>query len=604
MSEPPRSPFQEPADQRSDRQSDPQSDWQPDQPSDRGFARPSEPASGQPADQTVDIDDLDDQTRPVPADARMAFAVAATQRPAPENVERPPAPEADHRLVRSVAKGGSLNLLGAIVYGAANFLLLWVLNHSLGTTGAGVVLISIAIFNVASKTTELGSATGLIRWISRHRSLDDVHLLRATTVIALVPVLIFTTLVAALLWVAAPSIAALFDVGSSGDSVAAVLRAMAPFLVPAVLHSVLVQGTRGFDTMVPQVTIERIGRALLMPVVIAVAAAGGASLPMIGGLWAGTSLLALAFSIPAYAKLMRRATASVSDHRAPSRQLATEYWRFTGARAAGQTFEVVINWIDTLMVGAMITAASAGIYASGTRYVLFGVYASEALMQVAGPRVSGLVSRGDRRSASSMLRTVTGWQTAITWPIYLVVVFFAEQLLWVFGPDAVAATGALRALAIGLMAASLVGPASSVILMSGRSSVALMDTAIAISFNLVGNLIAIPRWGITGAGVVWALTMLLQSWLPAAQAASMVGVRTWGTQGISAAIGAFCTVGVISAASRLILGSTILGLSVAVLLGAATYVVVLWKLSDRLCLSQIVPGRPKNGRPSVRSSHD
>ena len=550
-----------------------------------------EPCVDQPVDQTIDIDDLDDQTRPVPADARVAFAVAATERPAPEMVDQPATSVAEARLVRSVAKGGSLNLLGAVVYGLANFLLLWVLNYSLGTTGAGVVLISIAIFNVASKTTELGSATGLIRWISRHRSLDDADLLRATTWIAVIPVAVVTTLVALMLWVLAPSIATFFDSGASGNSVASVIRAMAPFLVPAVLHSVLVQGTRGFDTMFPQVTIERIGRALLMPIVIAVAAGLGASLPVIGGLWAATSLLALAFSIPAYARLMRRATANVAQHRAPSRQLVSQYWRFTGARAAGQTFEVVINWIDTLMVGAMITAASAGIYASGTRYILFGVYAAEALMQVAGPRVSGLVSRGDRGSASSMLRTITGWQTALTWPIYLVLLCFAEQFLSIFGQEATSAAGALRALAIGLMLASLVGPAASVILMSGRSSIALMDTGVAITFNLVGNYIAIPRWGITGAGVVWALTMLIQTWLPAVQASVSVGVKTWGMQGVSAALGAFCTVGVISAASRLILGSTILGLSVAVLLGAAAYVVVLWKLSDRLCLSQIVPSR-------------
>lgn len=79
-------------------------------------------------------------------------------------------PDREAGSLGGVARGGALNLVAAVVYGAANFALLWVLNHELGTETAGVALVAIAAFNILARVAELGSATGLIRWISRLRA--------------------------------------------------------------------------------------------------------------------------------------------------------------------------------------------------------------------------------------------------------------------------------------------------------------------------------------------------------------------------------------------------------------------------------------------------
>ena len=149
---------------------------------------------------------------------------------------------------------------------------------------------------------------------------------------------------------------------------------------------------------------------------------------------------------------------------------ARAFWAFSAPRAAGQTFEVSIAWVDTLLVSALVSTSAAGIYASGTRYVLMGAFIGEALMQVVGPRVSGLMTRRRNRATSHLVRTAAGWQTSLTWPIYLLVIAFAPVLLGVFGKQVLLAQGALIALSLGLCVFSLFGPAGSVILMGGRSS--------------------------------------------------------------------------------------------------------------------------------------
>lgn len=505
--------------------------------------------------------------------------------------------------LRTVGRGGGLNLLGAAIYGMSSFVLLWVLNKQLGTRDAGVVLVGIAAFNIAAKMAELGCSTGLIRWNSRVRALDRVDLVPNIARIAVVPVLIVSVAMAAALWIGAPTVATWFGSEAEADSLASVLRAMAPFLPAASLHSVLIQGTRGFDTMVAQTLIEKVGRALALPLAVVVAHRFGASLAGVAGAWAATSAVALIASVLAYRVLYLRHRRAADGRLAaePELTVAAEdefagrmaggFWRFTALRAVGQTFEVAVNWIDTLLVGAMMSTYDAGIYASGTRYALLGLFTSDAVMQACGPKVSGLLAKKDSAGASDVVTYATGWQVMVAWPTYLMVIAFAPALLDVFGSETQLAHDALVFLSVGIMVAALAGPASSVILMAGRGSSAVINTFAAVMFNLLGNLWAIPRWGITGAGAIWAVTLIIQAWLPAIQAMRTLNIRTFGRPGWIACGVSTATFGLSAAVCRVVVGPTWLGVAVAALAGAPAYAAVVWRLRDELALDAILPGR-------------
>src|SRR5690606_33249068 len=105
----------------------------------------------------------------------------------------------------------------------------------------------------------------------------------------------------------------------------------------------------------------------------------------------------------------------------PDRAFRKQYWRFTAPRAVGQASEVAVNWLDTIVVSAIVSTTAAGIYASGSRYLLPGLFAAEALMQVTGPRISGLLAKDRKREASELLQVVAGWQVLVMWPLYLLI---------------------------------------------------------------------------------------------------------------------------------------------------------------------------------------
>jgi len=493
--------------------------------------------------------------------------------------------------VGAVARGGALNLVGSVVYGAANFILLVVLNRVLGTAEAGIVLVAIAIFNITETMAELGCGTGLVRMLSRDRAIERYDRLRATVVVAVAPVAVASTLAAIFLFLLAQPFAQLLADGDDTQVVADVLRAMAPFLPFASLHAVIVSGTRGFNTMVPQTAIERIGRALTLPLVVAVAVALGMGPIGVGAAWAATTVVALVFSARAMARRVRSATADRDLSPVPAdREIARSFWSFTAPRAIGQTAEVAVNWIDTVIVAVLVGTTAAGIYASGTRYILPGIYAAQALMQVTGPRISGLLARGEKAQASQLLKVVAGWQVVVMWPLYLITALFPTPLLRVFGDDVVEAKGAIVAIAIAMLVVAPAGPVASVILMAGRSRQAMLNTLILVTINVGGNLLFIPRYGITAAGVTWGATIVVAAALPGWQASRSLGVTTIGRPAFVAVGVSAATVGTIGLGARWWLGDATAGLVLTTSLGVLVYVVGLALVRAELHLDALWNG--------------
>jgi O-antigen/teichoic acid export membrane protein len=511
-------------------------------------------------------------------------------------------PDRSGALAAGVARGGAANLLGAAVWGLSSFVLLIILNRGLGVADAGVVIVAIAVFSVVTVMTGLGTSTGLIRTITHLRATDRTDEVPAMMRVALVPVTAFSLVAAVGLWLAAPWLAGIFSGAAQDDEVASVLRAMVPFVPFATLHTVVVNATQGFDTMLPHVLIERIGRAIALPTVCGAATAAGLGPRGVGAVWAASNVAALALS----ARWMQRRISRVVREATPaSRRLdpaaAREFWSYTWPRAVAQTSNVAIDWFDTILVGAVVSTTLAGVYASGTRYLLPGLFAADALVRVVSPRLGGLLARHNLEDASRLVQVVGGWQVAVMWPIYLITALFPTPLLQVFGPEVVEARGALIALSVAMLLVAPVGPSRAVIVMGGRSRQAMVNTLTILVINISGNLLLVPRYGITAAGVVWGLTNLSAAAISGWQAKRGMGIDTVGAPAWTGVALAASTFGVVGVAVRLAVGDDLLGLLLAGSIASVLYGAGLWQFRARLHLDswwsgirrRSVPGTPE-----------
>jgi O-antigen/teichoic acid export membrane protein len=496
-------------------------------------------------------------------------------------------PGAEH--VRAVARGGALNLVGSIVYGAANFAFLAVVTNALGAERAGPVIVAIAIFTVVSRVAELGASTGLVRMISRDRAVDRPDRITPTLLAASLPVLLLGCAFAVVLLWCAPALADVFGGGKQTAAITDQVRILAPFVPVAAVYTVFVQGSRGFGTMGVLVYVDKIGRACALPVLAALLLASGGGASGVVLLWGATAAVALVVTIGCVVVLTQRANhghTPIAD--GSHRRVVASFWSFSLPRAAGQSFDVAVLWLDTLLVAALISPTAAGIYAAGTRFLLIGTFTAEAIQQAVAPKVSSLITLGQREHARAVITQATSWQAAITWPVYLVVIAFSSVLLGVFGPEYVQAQWALILLSVGLLVAVVGGPSDAVILMSGRSRQSLGNSTIAFTVNLGGNLLLVPIWGITAAGAVWAATLVVAAGLPAYQARRSLGLTPWSPELRRTILVALGTVGTACVLAMAVLGATVAGLVVAVVLGTIAYAWCMWHQRQSIHLQALL----------------
>lgn len=489
------------------------------------------------------------------------------------------------------ARGGALNLVGAFTYGLTNALLLVVVANALGDARMGQFVLAIAVFNIAVKVAELGASTGFVRMVSAALVLGRAGQLPALVVSGLVPVAVAGSLIGGACWLAADPLGDLVaKEGAAG--VTSMLRILLPFVPLAALYSVVVQGTRGFGTMRPQTLIEKSGRAAVQLAAVAAVLAVGAGPQGLALAWVLPTVGATAPAALWFRALARRAmadpvTAPPDAEPVERRAVGRAFWSFAAPRAMSQVFQVTVLWFDVLFIGALLGDGPAGVYAAATRFLIVGTFLSEAIMQVVAPQISGLVAGGHRRRAQQVYQAATAWQVVLVWPVFLGVVAFAPVLLGIYGAGFGGGAGALTILAATMLVTTLFGPSDTVILMSGRSRLSLVNTVVSVTLNLGGNIVLIPRIGLEGAALSWAASMLAVSLLPAVQAWRNLHLHPFGQATVASAAVAAVTVGVPCLVLRVAFGPTLGAFAAAVVVGGTAFAGVAWLRREQLGLAEL-----------------
>jgi O-antigen/teichoic acid export membrane protein len=273
--------------------------------------------------------------------------------------------------------------------------------------------------------------------------------------------------------------------------------------------------------------------------------------------------------------------------RARLRPVAAEYWAFTGARGFAAVLDIVLTWLDVILVAALVSPTDAAIYAAASRFITSGTLVMQALRLALAPELSRALARDERERASSIYQLATQWVIITSWPLYLAMAVFAPCILRVFGPAYESGATALTVLSLAMLVNLATGTVGTVLLMGGKSRWVLADKIAVVTVNVVGNVALIPHFGIVGAAVSWAVTIVLDSSLAFAQV--RYGMRIGGSLriiGLCAAMALACF-GVIPFAWRLIAGSSLPDMVAAVALATAVYVPLVWRHRERVGLPML-----------------
>jgi O-antigen/teichoic acid export membrane protein len=492
-----------------------------------------------------------------------------------------PAPE-----LRRLARGGTLNLVGFVLSGLFAFALAIVVTRLVGARGAGTFFAAVAVFTIVSNITELGADTGIVRYVARLREQGRGSELASLMRIALIPAAVLATVAGAatVIW-AVP----LADVFSRSDpaEVATYLRVFGWCIPLATISTIALAGTRGFGSMRAFVAIDSISVPALKPTLILVAAIGGVTTTGLALGWAIPEALACVVSVLVLWRMVRRDRPSQGAAPADEGSLAAAFWRFSAPRGVAAAFQITIIWFDLLLLSHFRAASEVGVYGAASRAVTFGTFALQAIRLAIAPQISRLLARGDRTGAQTVYQTATWWLIVASWPVFLVFAVFGPLLLGVFGTGFDQGATALAILSVAMLVNLGTGNVTVVLLMGGKSSWNLVNTAIALALNIGLNLLLIPRYGIEGSAIAWAVSIIVDNVLALVEVWLFLGMRPFGRGYLPAAGTALVCIGGVGLAARAVFGPGAVGFVVFLVVALPLYAIAIWRRREVLRLGEL-----------------
>lgn len=408
---------------------------------------------------------------------------------------------------------------GAALSAVVGFGFNLLLARGLGAHGAGVVLQAIAVFTIVMGVSRLGLDTTAV-WMLPRLMAGDRSRVRPAMIGILVPAAIGAVL-ATSLWFA---LKGLLPGGEHHSEVYGVISIAMLFLPAATVMTVALAATRAFGGVVPFNAIGNVLVPLLRPLGLLLVLTLGGGIAAVTLSWALPWLVGALAAMVVLVRRARRLTRAAAGGWVPDAPLRKQIAMYSLPRTVMSGLEQTVIWLDVVLVGSMIGSTQAGVYGSASRFVTAGVIVSTALRIVVAPRFSALLAEKKHSSVEQLYSVTAQWILLFGGPLYILLAIFSPTVLGWLGPGFGSGASSLIALCAGSLMVMAAGNVQSLLLMSGNSFWGAANKVIVVAFNVVGNLILIPRVGIIGAAVTWAVSMLLDTVLAAVQVRRSTGI--------------------------------------------------------------------------------
>lgn len=409
--------------------------------------------------------------------------------------------------IRSLFKGGGIVLAGLILELAISFIGKALIARSLGQVDYGAVSLGITTAAITSTLVILGLHRGIGRYLPRYESETDR---RSVLVSAFRIALPLSVLAGASLFVLAPLLATrVFD----DPSLTLILRIFA-FAIPFGSVMKLALGSvQGMQESLPKVVIQNVTfpavRFLGIVVVLLF------SLGAIGVSYAYLASYVVA-ALVGLIYLARRTP--LFDRTVPTIGREHELLSFSLPLVASGAMTIIISDIDFYMLGAFSGTGAVGVYNVAYPIAQLLMTAMTAFGFVFMPILSELDVSGEHGQMKRIYQLATRWVVLATLPLFLLLVLFPGQAIrYTFGVEYVSGAAPLSVLAVGFFVHTAFGLNKGTLTSLGHTRLIMLDDIAAAVFNILLNLVLIPRYGLLGAAYATAASYLLLNLLYSVQ---------------------------------------------------------------------------------------
>jgi O-antigen/teichoic acid export membrane protein len=164
---------------------------------------------------------------------------------------------------------------------------------------------------------------------------------------------------------------------------------------------------------------------------------------------------------------------------------------------------VVLN----LMLPGTRGAVAAGLFEIARKISTVTFFVRQAFQYVMSP-LSAAQAKADRAELGPLYRFASRISTAMVVPLAGLLVFAGADILSLYRPEAIAALPLLYVLVAGRAAEAVVGPATSVVEMTGHRGLPLLNSLIGVALWAGLTLLLVPRLGALGMAIAAAAAVV------------------------------------------------------------------------------------------------
>jgi O-antigen/teichoic acid export membrane protein len=293
------------------------------------------------------------------------------------------------------------------------------------------------------------------------------------------------------------------------------------FAVPLlVLLDILGHLARAFGKTLPFIVIERVAPQLCMMVVLGSlllwqAPEIGIAYGQLFGVGAGVVVGALF--------VFQMSLAQIGPTR-PVLQLGKLYG-YAVPIIVNTIVSLAIAWTDLFLLGLLTDASTVGIYRGCMQIVLAFDMVWNAFAAASAPLFAVLTAEGQRARLQQTYGTSIRLATLVVSPVLLIIMVNGSDLLGLLGPRFSEGALALFILACGQCVRVAFNAAFVVLIIGGRQRLDAANVALAAVLNLALNLMLIPVFGLVGAALSTATSLIGLAALRCLELRRVMGLR-------------------------------------------------------------------------------
>ncbi len=410
-----------------------------------------------------------------------------------------------------VSRQASVALAGRFFVIACGYLFKIYVSRKLGAANLGIYALGMSTAGFFALLAGLGLPEAVARFVAIYRGRGHTGNIRRLLFRSLALLLASSGILGAVMFASRRWIAeAVYD----EPDLARYLPFLAVFLVLNTLHGLIGQYLRGHQEVVRRTLITQF---LQFPAKILL------TLGLFGLGWGlsgyiaaevGSTLIGLCLLAGAAARLT---PAGHVARIAPDPAAKREESSYAASMLGLGIVAYVVGKADILLIGVFLPSDRVGIYTIAVTTASFIPTLLISLNTIFGPMIADLHARRQTALLERLFQTSTKWCLGLTWPLVIVVAFFARDLMGFFGPEFEAGALVLTILAVAQLVNVGVGSVGNLLVMSGHQKLEIRNILLTAVLSVTLNLLLIPRWGMLGAGISLAAVSicanLLRIWM-------------------------------------------------------------------------------------------